>query len=68
MSRGGLVTRKGAEVLIFQPGAPGNPRADAHMLKCSGCQGTHFLELPMRVDEFVRRGKLYEKEHQTCTP
>lgn len=63
-----LSTRKGAEVLVFQPGAPANPRTDAHMVKCSACQGTHFLPLPMPLSEFVRRLKLLDQEHRKCKP
>ena len=63
-----LSTRKGAKVLIFEPGAVGNPRTDAHMVKCSACQGTHFLPVPMLLTEFVRRLKLLDQEHRECKP
>ena len=62
----GLVTRKGAEVKIHQPGAPGNPRSDAHMIECSACLGRHFLPLPMEMGAFVARLKSLDKEHAKC--
>jgi len=63
-----LSTRKGATVLVVMPGAADNPRTDAYMVKCSACQGTHFLPLPMPVSEFVRRMKIVDQEHRHCKP
>lgn len=64
----GLVTRRGATVLIYEPGTQGNPRADANMLQCQGCTATHFLVLPMPVDKFVKQMKAFDVLHADCLP